>query len=373
MQDGLYKAWRVVTMDPYRPEIFEAGILVQNDRIVALDRYSALRGAEQEFELGRVTLCPGLINAHSHLGMSHLQGRIPRGLGFRAWADQVFSLRDKSLTLEALAQAVQTMRTCQTALVADTIGGHASQIQEILTSKGLAGFFFHELSGRRKDDPGQRILSNKSSLAIHALYSTDSGYAQQIKAWCRSWDRPFSLHLAEVPGENELFTSGQGDFADFLRSQKILPKTFVVPGVSVVSFAHSLGLLDQKTLAVHCVQLSEADVEIVAESGAGICLCPRSNSWIGVGQPLAEAMFTAGIPLCLGTDSLASNKDLDLWAELKALRRLLPLSLTLGDLLVLLTINPARILGLEKDWGMLKVGRQACWTVVPQEYSDMLL
>lgn len=373
MHDGLYKAWRVITMDQTQPEIFEAGILVQNGCIVALDSFDVLRDAVPKYDLGRVTLCPGLINAHTHLGLSHLLGQIPRGLGFAAWAEQIFSLRQQPLTPAALTQAAENLRSTGTFLVADMVAGHGVQIQEILLLNGLSGFFFEELSGAGKKDIGQNILSDKASLAAHALYSTSPDYARQIKAWCRDHGRPFVLHLAEVPGENELFSSGQGEWADFLRSRKILSQAFVPPGMSAVSFAHSLELLDQKTIAVHCVQVSQADLDILAESGASICLCPRSNAWIGVGKPPALAMYAMGIPLCLGTDSLASNENLDLWAELQTAHRLLPASLTLGELLAMMTINPARVLGLEEDWGILSVGKKAQWAVVPQELASMSL
>lgn len=371
MHDGLYKAWRVLTMDPHEPEIYEAGILVQNDRIVALDRFAVLRGTGPVYDLGRVTLCPGLINAHTHLGMSHLQGQIPKGLGFKAWADRIFSLRHQPFNEFFLFQNVEAMRAMGLAVLTDIVGGHGEQIRAILGDSGLTGFFFYELSGQCKGNLTQKVLPDKSSLAVHALYSIDPEYARQIKAWCHSTNRPFSLHLAEVPGENELFIDGKGEFADFLRFRKILPKSFVAPGTSVVSFAQSLGLLDPKTLAVHCVQVSETDLGFLADSGASVCLCPRSNTWIGVGEPQALAMYQANIPLCLGTDSLGSNESLNLWAELAVVQQLLPKSLTLPDLLALITINPAKVLGLEKDFGILAVGRTALWAVVPKPWADM--
>ena len=204
---------------------------------------------------------------------------------------------------------------------------------------------------------------------MHALYSTASDYAWLIKSWCRERGRPFSLHLAESPGENELFMTGRGEFAEFVRSRRILPKGFVPPGLSAVAYASELGLLDGRTLAVHCVHVDEADIGILVRSGAGVCLCPRSNRRIGVGEAPVATLHAAGATLCLGTDSLASNDDLDLWAELRAVRALLPTDIPLRDLLAMVTTHPAKVLGLGDEYGSLEAGKRAVWAVLPPDFA----
>jgi len=78
-------------------------------------------------------------------------------------------------------------------------------------------------------------------------------------------------------------------------------------------------------------------------------------------------LCAAGVPLCLGTDSLASVPSLDLWQELRAARALMPSKASLFDLLALVTRNPARVLGIEADYGSLAVGTRAVWTVLPDD------
>ena len=102
----------------------------------------------------------------------------------------------------------------------------------------------------------------------------------------------FSLHLAEVPGENELFLTGRGKLAGFVRSRRILPSGFTPPEQRVVPFAHSLGLLDSRSLAVHCVRVNEEDADILARSGASVCLYPKSNTWIDVGPAPAAMLYS---------------------------------------------------------------------------------
>jgi len=139
-----------------------------------------------------------------------------------------------------------------------------------------------------------------------------------------------------------------------------------------VPYAAELGLLDEGTLAVHCVQLDAADIRLLAESGAHVCLCPRSNAAINVGTAPARALADAGAPLCLGTDSLASNHDLDLWNEARALRDLPPgHDLPPAALLRLLTVGGAAALG-RGDIGSMAPGRRARLALLPEDFSQAL-
>lgn len=363
----VFRAARILTMNPQCPEIRDGGILVREGRILAVGGWREMAGDGFCRDLGPVTIVPGLINAHAHLELSHLAGRVPGGRGFAAWADGLFAaMRESRVTEAAMERAVAEARASGTCYMADVVGREFDMVRRVLERQGIGGLLFNEFSGRgREFCPGS--LPGDWSPGVHSLYSTDHTLARSIKEWCSSRGLPFSLHLAEVPGENELFQSGGGDFADFLRTRRILPKGFVVPGLSAARFARELGLLDERTLAVHCVQLDQNDVEILAASGACVCLCPRSNSRIGVGDAPVAALRAAGVPLCLGTDSLASVSDLDLWEELRAVRALMRAPVSLLDLLALVTSNPAQTLGIEAAYGSLEIGKRAVWAVLPND------
>jgi len=364
-----FRAARILTMNPDCPEISDGGILVRGGRILAVGAWREVAGDGVPRDLGAVTLVPGLINAHAHLELSHLAGRVPAGLGFAGWADALFAaMRESRVTESVLKRAVNEARAGGTCHVADVVGREFDMVRRVLDRQGVGGFLFKEFSGRDREF-SPKALPGDWSPGVHSLYSTDQGLARSIKQWCVSRALPFCLHLAEAPGENELFRSGSGELADFLRARRILPRGFAAPGLSSVGFARALDLLDERTLAVHCVQLDESDVQILAASGAGVCLCPRSNRWIGVGDAPVAALHAAKVPLCLGTDSLASVPDLDLWQELRAVRALLPASVSLSDLLALATRNPARLLGIDADLGSLEVGKRAAWAVLPEDMS----
>ncbi len=372
-----FRVGRILTMDAQQPEIRDGGILVCEGRIAAIGPWRDVAGDGQPHDLGPGTLVPGVINAHTHLGLSHLAGRIPRGLGFPCWADRLFSilLQEKG-TLQAAESTLRAMRGSGTCFVADVVAGDQSIASRALEAQGMAGLLFQEFAGQgRKGGAYPKagacpaVRSGSCSAGVHALYSTSAVLAQAVKRWCVARGRPFTLHLAEVPGENELFLSGSGPLSDFLRARRILPKDFSVPQLSAVAFAQELGLLDAGTLAVHCVQVAEPDVEILVRSGASVCLCPRSNEWIGVGRAPAHNLHAAGIPLCLGTDSPASNADMDLWGEVRAARSLIP-SISLAGLLAMVTRNPARALGIDRDYGSLEAGKKAVWATLPADLED---
>lgn len=368
-----YRAAGIVTMDPACPAVMDGAILVAGGRVVAVAPWREVSGIPCH-DLGPVIIAPGLINAHTHLELSHLAGLVPGGRGFAAWADSLFAaMRAHRAAPAAQVSALAAARACGTGFVADVVGREALPVREALAANGMGGHLFREMSGGRAlPELSSEAWPGPWSLSVHALYSTAPALAREAKAWCASRGLPFSLHLAEAPGENELFLGLGGDFAEFVRTRRILPKGFVPPGLSAVAFASDLGLLDERTLAVHCVHVDEADIGVLARSGAGVCLCPRSNMRIGVGEAPAAALHAAGVPLCLGTDSLASNDDLDLWEELRAVRSLLPGDTPLHDLLAMVTSIPARILGVDDEFGSLRAGLRAVWSVLPPDFAARL-
>jgi cytosine/adenosine deaminase-related metal-dependent hydrolase len=191
------------------------------------------------------------------------------------------------------------------------------------------------------------------------------------KTWTNGKKRPFPLHLAESPEEMELLTTGRGGLAELLQGA-ILPEDYVAPGISPVQYADQLGLLDQGTLAVHCVQIEERDIRILSRRGTSVCLCPRSNAAINVGSAPWRTMRAAGIPLCLGTDSLASNSDLDVWQELAFLLEGTPEPISLHEAVGMITVQPARILGRHPELGTLRPGAKAFTSLVPPEVAHRL-
>ena len=133
---------------------------------------------------------------------------------------------------------------------------------------------------------------------------------------------------------------------------------WVPPGTGPVEYLDSLGAIDAGTLVVHGVQLSDDSLARVRSRGATLVTCPRSNQWVGVGVPPVERFYRSGVAIALGTDSLASVADLNLFEELKALRWLAP-GVPAARFLESATLVGARALGFGDELGSLTPGNMA--------------
>jgi cytosine/adenosine deaminase-related metal-dependent hydrolase len=129
-----------------------------------------------------------------------------------------------------------------------------------------------------------------------------------------------------------------------------------------VTYLDRHGLLDAKTLVILGVQFSDAALRRLAEIGATVVTCPRSNQWVGVGYPPIERFYRSGVNVAVGTDSLASVADLNLFSELKTMRWLAP-SVPASAILESGTLIGARALGLD-DLGSLTPGKRAAMIAV---------
>jgi cytosine/adenosine deaminase-related metal-dependent hydrolase len=152
----------------------------------------------------------------------------------------------------------------------------------------------------------------------HAIYST---HHPSLVALLRAG--PGSLHLAEDPAERALVATGAGGFGRLFDRLGIGPGKELVPR-SRSAVALVAPHLAPHHLAVHCVDLDGEDLADLAATGATVVLCPRSNRFIGGALPRLDALLEAGIPLAVGTDSLASSPSLSPLADVAALRRAFP-------------------------------------------------
>ena len=170
-------------------------------------------------------------------------------------------------------------------------------------------------------------------MAPHAPYSTSAPLIQslvaglpiggvldvQVPACAVS-----SIHLGESPEEVEFLAAGTGPFRSLLADLGAWDDTWVPPGLAPVAYLQQLGALHARLLVVHGTQLGAGELRTLADAGATLVLCPRSNRWVGAGVPPVAAAFAAGVRVAIGTDSLASVEDLNLFAELAFLREIAP-------------------------------------------------
>jgi aminodeoxyfutalosine deaminase len=296
---------------------------------------------------------PGLVNAHTHLELSGLRGRVPGGMGFVPWVDRLVAARAEvrpEEDVDTIEGAVEELDAAGTSGVGDVTNTLAAV--GALARRDLAGVVFHELLGVRADalDRASAIRHRfgewpSSDLAYrpspHALYTTPPGAIQELASRAREGRARISLHFCEHAAERAAIERGHGAVAEWFSRLGIEREWPLRPLLDV---AEELGALGPGVLLVHLTDARLAELDRVARSGAAVVLCPRSNLHIETRLPPLLAMRTVGIEPALGTDSLASNRSLDVFEEARALADRFP-QVSARELVQMATWNGARALG----------------------------
>jgi aminodeoxyfutalosine deaminase len=352
----LHRAPLVMPMD--RPPIEDGGVLCRNGVILEAGHFAALRAAA-DLVIDHVdcVIIPALVNAHTHLELSHLAG-----LGQAAaeapfediigWIAALLRRREtdpvthREMRTAAHASVADLHRT-GTLLVADIGNGPASLAPQ--QEGGIEVHFLLELLGlsRAAVRAGYNRLAQLDPATIctaHAPYSTAPELIRVLKERGVARGDLFSIHVAESTQEIELLMTGGGPFRMFLEERGVWDGSFVPPATGAVEYLDRLGVLDSRTLCVHSVHITDAEIQLLAARQAKVCLCPGSNRTLRTGRAPVGKLLAAGILPALGTDSLASNQRLDLWREMQLLREDHP------------AIDPERIFAMATSGGAAAVG-----------------
>ena len=320
------------------PPIAEGALALGDDgAVLAVARRAELRAEFPDAveERAEGVLMPGLVNAHSHLELSGHVDAIPGGKGLFAWATALMAIR-KTDTPDGQRAAARTAAAAAVALGTAAIGdvGNSLAAAPGIGGAGLAGVLFHELFGSREIATGDALADAARERAEaaadwpervgyvpapHAPFSVGPELLARIFAAAAA-ARATSIHVAEDEDEVALLRDGSGRWPAFLAGMGVDPATRV-PRKSPVAYLASLGAFQTETppLLVHMVHAGDDDRRIARAAGATVVLCARSNLHIGGRLPDVQAFVTDGLPLAIGTDSLASVPDLSLWAEMATL------------------------------------------------------
>jgi cytosine/adenosine deaminase-related metal-dependent hydrolase len=330
------------------------------------------------------------VNAHTHLELSYLREQVPPAPDFVTWIRGVVDARRRRPDpaapeiIGALDRAIADAIACGTAIVGDISNTLVTFAP--LVSSPLGGVVFYELirfaaadaakvvdEACRQLDALASTATVSASLAAHAPYSVAPAMFRAIHdAVARDPVRPWSVHVSESPEEVEFIRTGAGAWRRFLDDMNAWDPGWVPPGVSPVRFLDDSGFLDSRLLAVHGVQMSPDDLRRLASRGATLVTCPRSNLHTAAGSPPLARFYASGVRVAIGTDSLASAPDLNVFAELAAIRALAP-SVPASALLQSATRHGASALGLESEFGTIAPGKRARLAIValPPRVDDV--
>jgi cytosine/adenosine deaminase-related metal-dependent hydrolase len=381
---------RAAWMAPITGQPVENGaVLVRNGVILAAGPYERVKAESPPLttvvDHGYAILMPALVNAHTHLELTGLAGRIhlPRE-SFRSWLEELLPLRP-TLTPEVQSRGVVDGRALLASSGAALCGDIANGLyfEESHEEDPPERFVLHELLGFDRDSLGDALgpdgleaflaaaRSNPSlSLAAHACYSVSAGILRGAKEWCRAGKRVFSIHVAEHADEIEFLQSGNGFCRELLESLGRWVPGWAPPRATPAAYLEGLGVLDRRTLLVHAAHMSRSDWEIVVRNGCSVCFCPRSNANLGVGRPHMELALELGVTAALGTDSLASNSDLDLFAEASYVIDNFS-GIPPKQVLSMITLGGAWALGKQQSFGSIEKGKSASLLAVtlPERFN----
>ena len=363
--------------------IRRGSISSENGRIVGVDD-RAVPGA---IDLGGVAIMPALVNAHMHLELSYLRGKVAPTEKFLDWIRTIMATRRQfpnasdPRILDAAREAIAEARASGTGLVGDI--SNTLVTAPLLREASMPAHVFYELLRFNATDPEAMVREARAkadefadiriSLAPHAPYSVSPGLFAAIRADLDAHPgQVTSVHLGESPEEIEFIKKGTGPWRVLLEELGVWSDEWKAPGASPVRYLDDLGFLDRRVLAVHGVQFDGDDLDYLRSRDITVVSCPRSNQHVGVGAPPLEAFYAMNVNVAFGTDSLASAPDLNLFSELAEARRLAS-RVPARALLESATRQGAAALAFDSDYGTIERGKRAQLIAVrvPEAVEDV--
>jgi len=406
------------------------GVVIENGAVVVLGRTVLAAGPYERvrqtyygrvLNFGNAAIIPGLVNAHTHLELTGLRGKLKPTKRFTDWIRHVIRLRAE-LSEADLRRFVKEGAQLSLAAGTTTIGDMTTGLRSlpILSRTPLRGCCFAELVNFNPSEAASVVAKLRAQIprvplsddvlpgvAPHAPYTasvelfrechalaaelasvadTTSRLVAEVarlrkrrrkakrnglKSGDFSYERfrnrnelglPMATHLAETKAEVEFLTRGTGEFADLLRERGMLRPDWTPPRLTPVKYLQRLGVLNRCVLA-HGNYLAPGEPELLRRAKASVVFCPRSHTYFGHAAHPWQKLLRAGVNVALGTDSLASNDSLSILHEMKFLaggrKGVKP-----ETLLTMATMNGAKALGLEGRVGCLEAGYEADLAVV---------
>ncbi len=381
----IIRAGAVVTMDG--PPLVGGVVRVEGERIIAIGQ--SVSADDEIIELRDHILLPGLINAHCHLDYTILRGEIAPQNSFTDWIRAINAAKAR-LTPDDYVQSIdagfgEALRFGTTSLVnfeafpelvagcagtplrtwwcAELIDVNAAGEAERMVVAAVREF----AAGMPRKARWKRALPGEGAfgLAPHALFTASPELYRECGKIASANDWILTTHLAESAEEMEMFADGSGRLFDFLKS---LGRDMSDCGglTPLARFLQNAG--GKNWILAHVNELDAGDLVLLAQHRAQLSLahCPRSHAYFRH-RPFAFEKLR-DVNICLATDSLASNDDLSLLAEVRAFRKL-HLQVSAAAVLETITINPARALGAADQLGRIRVGFAADMIALPMNGS----
>lgn len=350
-----------------QPPIQNGVVEIEDGVIRSVEPY---RSGQSVIDAGSVCLMPGLVNAHTHLEFSDLAMPLGyQGIEFTEWVRKVIRYRQDSSadSLDAIQNGLAESARMGTVAIGEiaTQSWNDPNLQRL----PLALTMFLERLGNDPDkhsgivDGANTFLSSPldgivRGLSPHAPYSVPLELLKGLTSAAERSNAPVAMHLAETKQELQYLQDGTGSFRDLLGDLGALHTHTIPRERSILDYLHCLKSVS-RCLIVHGNYLTEDELDFIASSrNFSVVYCPRTHHFFQHDRFPLNSILERGINLAVGTDSRASNPDLSVWRELRLVADLFP-QLERNHILEMGTLNGAKALGCERQFGSIEPGKSA--------------
>jgi cytosine/adenosine deaminase-related metal-dependent hydrolase len=359
------------------PAIEDGVVHVAGDKIVAVDRARDLAGGQVE-DLGDSVLVPGLINAHCHLDFTVMRGAILQHDNFSNWVRRINDLK-RTLSdddyLQSISDGFAELRQWGTTGVFNIESFPELMVR--MPPPPIRAWWFYELIDIRTRIHTEELVVGALTfferhpnwmggfgLSPHSPYTASSRLYELTRFCCEKYAMPWTTHLAETEEEFEMFLRASGPLYEFLKD--LGRAMHDVGGITPVARLLRDQAVPKSGILAHMNCLADSDYRLLASRAKDVTVvhCPKCHEYFGREPFDLDRFRSLGISVCLGTDSLASNTSLNLFEEMRLLRRNFP-HISSQEIVDMVTRRPARAIGLTGQLGEIAPGAFADLIMVP--------
>ena len=369
------------------PPIENGAVAVSEDRITEVGKFpeiSARHSAQEVVDLGEQALLPGLINVHCHLDYTCFRGTIPRQKSFTDWIRAINAEKAK-LSAEDYVASINNGFAEAKRFGTSTIA-NLTAFPELVShiQSPIRAWWFAELIDVRDPSRANEIVdaaleqlkaTEHWGLAPHAPFTASANLYRRCEEIAGSKDVLLTTHLAESREEMSMFRDGNGPLYEFLKEigrdmTDCQQRTPLGQFSEILRDSSTSVGMTENWIVVHLNEVADDDFDLLASSRKkfSVIHCPRSHDYFGHSPFQFHKLLELGFNICLGTDSLASNDDLSLFAEMRAFQKKFP-NVRPEDILKMVTVNSAHSLHQENSLGKVRSGFVADLIAVPCERS----
>ncbi|MBN1765608.1 MAG: amidohydrolase family protein [Sedimentisphaerales bacterium] len=363
--------------------ITDGAVVVDGHQVVVVGPFYQLchkYSTAEVIDLTGSVLLPGLVNAHTHLELTHLKGLVPYDGDFRNWLECLTNQRRATQIplSEIIAHACRESLESGVTTVGDICFQH--QAWQHLAREPIRKTCFAEVFNRDSNFDDQKEFLQacirqtrtdallRLGLSPHSPYSAGPHIYQMAGELSQKHNLCLTTHLAETPDEGKIISEDVISWKQIMmRMGRIYDSK--TPGRRPVDYFLNLDQSERAYVLAHVNYLDDDELSDLARSPHSVAFCPRSHDFFGHAEHRFREMMDKGINVCLGTDSLASNQSLSILEEIRFLHRRYP-DLPGETMLKMATINGARALAWDDKTGSITPGLEADLIAVPLTNTD---